>query len=631
MIARQFFYVQLLLKRLLILLGLFFLCRVLFFLFNFELFPYLDGWELLMALLYGLRFDIAAILIINVVFILMHIIPNPWRERPWYRQLLRIQFYVVNGIFIILESADFIYYKFSQERTSSHILGLRSDIVNMIPQFILDFWYILLLGMVLFWGIDWLYSKTYKKSGPLKNITHYPIQSGIALIIMALMIVGIRGGLQSEPLAPANATQVVQPGATGLVTNTTFTFLHSLLHRELKPVQYMPESEAAKLAPFHQTVGALPISRQPKPNVVVIILESFSQEYIGYYNNGRTYTPHLDTLLSNSLVFKHAFANGKHSIDIAPTVTMGLPALMTSSFIASPYSRHPFTGVGSYLDSVGYHSYFFHGGNNGTMGLDSFCMKAGFDSYFGRKEFGNDQYYDGNWGIFDGPFFRYMADRLDTLPKPFVSYIFSLSSHHPFTLPPAYRHAFDSIVSPMLRSVMYTDAMVGQFFDYARQKKWFNNTVFLITADHTGPIFDDRYKNRLGHFKVPVAIYDPRGRWQGVDTHQVVQQADIFPTVLSLAGYEGEVTGFGQTLLDSVHPNWAVNYLSGVYQLITRDFVIQYDGKQVVGLYYWKNDNLLRNNLVNAVPHSQRALKRKLQAILQQYNHALVYQKLQPL
>lgn len=606
------------------------MCRLLFFAFNYQLFPRMDGWEFMAALLYGLRYDISAILIINFVFILMHIIPNPWREQRWYQRLMRWQFYLINGLFLIIEAGDFMYYRYAQERTSSHILGLRNDIVNLIPQFLLDFWYVLLLGIGLFMGIDWLYRQTHhQQSMDIRTVLNYPMQTGFAVVFLSLVVIGARGGLQAELLSPSAATEVVEPNAIGLVTNSTFTILHSLLNREMRPVQYHPPAVADTL--FDPNRCMTPgIDLGNRPNVVLIILESFSQEYITTYSGRAGYTPHLDSILQKSWIFEQAYANGKHSIDVMPSVTMGLPPLMTDAFIASSYAKQPFRSLGHYLDSVDYHTYFFHGGNNGTLGLDTFSIRAGFDSYFGRDEFGDKSAYDGNWGVFDGPFLQYMADQLDTLPQPFASVCFTLSSHHPFTLPLAYKEKFLQYEEPMHRALRYADEALGRFFRYAAGKSWYDNTVFLLTADHTGQIYDDRYKHKLGHFQVPIALFDPKGRWVGRDTTRIAQQVDLLPTILELVGYEGPYFGFGESLFKATDPGIAFNYLAGIYQLVYQDHVLHFDGKRVVGWYDLRKDPYQETNLVVQGGEEMERASQLLKAIIQQFNHALVFNKMVP-
>lgn len=631
MLHRELVHVRILFKRMLIVLALFLLCRILFWAFNYELFPRIDTWEFLKAMLFGLRYDISAVLLINSPFILMHVWPSVWRQKSWYQQVMKWLYYLVNGTFLSIEAGDFIYYEFAQERTSTHILGLRNDLLGLIPQFILDFWYVLLIGIILFMAIDILYKRTHAEVVNIRYALSYPMQTGLAFLILAITIIGVRGGLQSEVLAPQHAASVVKPNEIGLVTNTTFTILYALANRTMEEVSYLTREEADSV--FHPTITVEPLPWSGKrPNVMVLVMESFSREYLGYYHPTQPYTPFLDSILKESLVYYRSIANGKHSIDVMPSITMALPPLMTDAFISSKYMNAPFDGLGTQLQSVGYHSYFFHGGNNGTLQLDQFIHRSGFDGYFGRNEFGDDTHFDGNWGIFDAPFLQFVARALDTLPQPFCNIYFSLSSHHPFTLPPAYATAYPEEWTPMMKSIAYSDEALRQFFTVAGQSEWFSNTVFIITADHTGPIFLDGYKTRLGHFAIPIAIYDPSGRLpQRQISQELAQQTDLLPTILSIAGYEGKVFGFGNNLLlPAKEPRFAINYLAGVYQYMEGDFMLHYDGQRVVGYYNYALDPLLENDLSLQPDDRFHRMLRRTQAIIQQFNHAILTGKMLP-
>lgn len=178
---------------------------------------------------------------------------------------------------------------------------------------------------------------------------------------------------------------------------------------------------------------------ETRPNFVIIILESFGQEVIGFYNKemDNNLTPFLDSILSNSLVFD-GMANGRKSIEALPSIFCGIPSLIGIDYPSSRYSANHVEGIGFLLKRQGYTTAFFHGGNNGTMSFDATAAAAGFDYYYGRTEYNNDNDFDGRWGIFDMPFLQYTVKQLDTLSKPFISAIFTLSSHHPFKLPKNY-------------------------------------------------------------------------------------------------------------------------------------------------------------------------------------------------
>ena len=150
-----------------------------------------------------------------------------------------------------------------------------------------------------------------------------------------------------------------------------------------------------------------------KKNVVIIILESFSKEYVGYYNNGSGYTTFLDSIIPHSLVMENGYANGIKSIEALPAITSSVPTLMNEPFITSSYATNSYYSIASLLKKEGYSTSFFHGGTRGTMGFYQFSKKAGFDKYFGLEEYGKEKDNDGVWGIYDGPFFKYFSDYLN--------------------------------------------------------------------------------------------------------------------------------------------------------------------------------------------------------------------------
>ena len=627
---KELIHIQTLFKRLAIILLLFSLCRILFFSFNADLFPSVTLWEFVLIMVYGVRYDISAIIIINSLFILMHILPNPFRERRMYQFSLKILFYVVNGIFLILEASDFIYYEFAQERTSSHIFGLKNDILGLVPQFIKDFWYILIICLGVFLFIEWLYRKTHLRVRDIR--INYGKQSILGLVVICLFFIGSRGGLQNNSLSPGSAAEYVEADEISLVTNTTFTVLHSLLNRNLLEPKYYDHDKLFEIFPIYHERGNYRPAREAlraegKPNVMIFIMESFSKEYIGYFNDYTGYTPFLDSLIGESIVFTDAFANGKHSIDAIPSITLGLPALMTDAFISSNYAKNDFEGMGTLARKAGYNSYFFHGGTNGTMGFDIYANRAGFDNYYGRTEYNNEKDFDGNWGIFDEPFFKFAAKTLDQNDKPFCSVLFALSSHHPFTLPAQHKGKFRKGEIPMHVAVQYSDHALREFFKEASKMDWFENTIFIITSDHTGPIARDEYKNRVGHYAIPIVVYAPGKDVKG-KINYTVQQTDILPTVLDLIGYDGKYTAFANGLFAEDQFRFSVNAMNNVYQILSNGYALHFDGDKTVGLYNYKIDPNLKHNLTGTGLTVEEKLETKVKAIIQAHRYSLIHNQL---
>lgn len=174
---------------------------------------------------------------------------------------------------------------------------------------------------------------------------------------------------------------------------------------------------------------------------------------------------------------------------------------------------------------------------------------------------------------------------------------------------------------------MYSDFALKRFFETASGMDWFNNTLFIITADHTSEPNLDEYKTRLGVYRIPVVFYLPKG-----DLNQpkniAVSQVDIMPTTLYLLNYQHPFIAFGNNVFDGSEKHFAVNFLNGIYQIIDNEYVLQFDGNKSIALYSYSDDKLLENNLINEYPEKVKNLEIILKAYIQQYNNRLIENRL---
>jgi phosphoglycerol transferase MdoB-like AlkP superfamily enzyme len=301
---------------------------------------------------------------------------------------------------------------------------------------------------------------------------------------------------------------------------------------------------------------------------------------------------------------------------------------MDEPFITSAYNVNRINTLASILKPNGYSSSFFHGGNNGTMGFDNFSRVAGYNNYYGRNEYdGAIEDYDGHWGIFDDRFFQFMIRKINTMKPPFVSTIFSLSSHEPYTIPTRLKNKFPKGTEPIHESIGYADYALQQFFAEAAKQSWYKQTVFVITADHTGPASGEFNMNRLGQLKIPIIIFDPQKDSSAV-INEVTQQTDIVPSVLDYLNYSGKYSAFGQSIFTPKADRWNISYINGSWQLIHGNYLLQFNGNETSALYNIENDSLLKNNLIDQLPAIKVKEERLLKSILQQYRNGLLKNKI---
>src|SRR5690606_18772090 len=292
-------------------------------------------------------------------------------------------------------------------------------------------------------------------------------------------------------------------------------------------------------------------------------------------------------------------------------------------FVLSYYSGNKISSIGGILKNKGYHTSFFHGAPNGSMGFSSYIKMAGIDHYYGKNEYNNDEDFDGMWGIWDEPFLQYFARTLNSFPQPFFSAVFSLSSQHPFKVPKKYEGRFPQGTLPVHQGVGYTDLALREFFAAASKMPWYENTIFVITADHSSVAWHPEYKTSLGAFAIPLLVFDPSGELKGKRDYPV-QQIDIMPGLLNYLHYGQPYFAFGNDIFKDEPSDFVIQYINGLYQLIMGDYLLQADGQHTEAFYNYRKDKLLQHNLKGIDKGQQEKLERSLKAFLQQYNAHMI-------
>lgn len=620
------------------------ICRLAYLLENWATFSVSMSWSALGEMLRGsFVFDTSAIFYTNSLYILLMLLPLHHKETDLWQRIARWVFVATNAVCIVANLADAVYFQYTGRRTTATVFQEFSNEGNLAGIFgieIVRHWYLVVLGVALIfalWRLYFLPSGERPKAlrRPLKaaGVARYYLAQTVCLLIgVAVCVIGMRGGATTavRPITISNANQYVDsPLQAALVLNTPFSLIRTAGKQIFEVPEYYTTEELAQIySPLHVPSDS---SGVKKKNVVVFIVESFGREYIGGFNKwldgGRYkgYTPFVDSLMQHSLTFRYSFCNGRKSIDGMPSILSSIP-MFVEPFFLTPASMNDVSGLAGELRHVGYHSAFFHGAENGSMGFQAFARSTGFDEYFGRteydadKRFGGDSDFDGTWAIWDEPFLQFFATKMGEMSQPFVSAVFTASSHHPFAIPDKYKSRFPEEGLAIHKCIRYTDNALRRFFDTAKRQPWYENTLFVITSDHTNQSDHDYYQTSLGGFCSPIVFFDPSGELKPGMRDAIAQQIDIMPTVLSYLGYDRPYVAFGSDLLSTPDSaTWAVNYQNGIYQYIKGDHLLQFDGKETKALYRFRTDLLLNRNLAGQLPDTQAAMERELKAIIQSY------------
>ena len=589
----------------------------------------------------GLMFDTSAILYTNALYVVLMLFPLHYKETNVYHKICKWLFIIVNGLAFAINLADSVYFRYTMRRTTSTVFdefSSEGNLGSIIGTEFLSHWYLVLLFAL----IMWLLWKFYATPSLIVKVLNKWKYNGACLLSLILFtpfcIAGMRGGFATavRPITISNAMQyTARPTDAPLVLNTPFSLLRTIDTNVFVVPNYFDSAEEmeAVYTPIHIPSDSL---QMEKKNVVVLIVESFGREYIGALNKTledgkyKGYTPCVDSLISKSTTFNHSFCNGRKSIDGMPSILSSIP-MFVEPFILTPSSMNDYTGLAGILAKEGYETAFFHGAQNGSMGFQAFAQKTGFQRYYGRTEYEEScgtADFDGTWAIWDEPFLQFFANEMSKMKQPFMTSVFTASSHHPFAVPEKYKKQFVEEELEIHKCIRYTDMSIGKFFDTASRQPWFKNTIFVLTSDHTNMSNHAEYQTDLGGFCSPIIIYDP-SRPEGKTVDKIAQQIDILPTILGMLNYTKPYFGFGIDVLNTPKEDtWAVNYLNGYYQYVRYGYVLQFDGTSTTAIYSL-DDKLMKNNIKGKV-EIQQQMERELKAIIQQYMERMKQDCLHP-
>lgn len=618
------------------------ICRLAFLFENWSLYSANMSWHTFWNItLGGWRFDTSAIFYTNALVILLYLFPLHIKEKKSFWLTTKWIYVVINSAAILMNLADSVFFEFRKHRTSMAIFDeFKGDnnLGGIVGVEIISHWYLVLLAALMIFFL-W---KCYRYPGtPVRPLKRYYLTQTITLIlIVPVAVCGMRGNTfltATRPISVNYAHKFVNdPMQTGIVLNTPFSMIRTVNQvAEATPILFKDEASlAAVYSPVHLPGDSLTVR---KKNIVILIVESFAQEFVGALNrdldNGtyKGYTPFTDSLLNHSLSFEQSFANGGFSIDALPAVIASIPR-MDRPFVLSPHSLNHINSLASEVRNMGYSTAFFHGADNESLGFNAFVKQAGVEKYFGKNEFvadprfGGMKEFDGKWGIWDEPFLQFFCAELSEMPQPFMASIFTLSSHHPFAVPDKYKDVFvDEGLHKLHKCIRYADYSIKRFFESASKQPWFNNTIFIITADHaSSKRTHEVYFGEVGGFRVPIIFYDPSGEFPSGRRPGIVQQMDIMPTMLNYIGYDRPYIAFGKDILNTpTEETWAFNW-DFFPQYFKGEYVMRMENQQISEIYNYVKDPLLKENLKGKLPKDiEQDLFRHMCAIIQSYKQRM--------
>ena len=582
-----------------------FFYRVVFLLKNHSFFPDFGFKDYLV----GSWFDLITIAFFYLPFVFCSTLPIPERFERIRKVLKVLCFVPATFVLFFLNSWDIAFFSFTRKRVSYHyfkFLFSENEAGILALEFISEFWWLILFFIFSLAAVFFIFSKLKVKNGILSLARSIVFCIGI----IGMCVVLGRGGFQLKPIDVIEVSKYTSLKNAPAALNSAFTLLKTYNYSNLERKDFFSQEQADAI--FNPVQHSNPANLLPnQTNIVLVIFESFGSMYVGP-NNKESYTPFLDSVLEESMYFEHGVSNGQSSMDALPAIVASIPSWMKESFILSNYNLNQYNSLPNILAKHGYSSSFFHGPTNGSMRFDSFTLSTGFERYFGRTEYDNEEHFDGTWGIPDHHFLPWSIDVMNTMKKPFLSTIFTYSSHHPFTIPDEFKDITKEGPDLLCKSISYADFAFRDFWRKAKKQEWFDNTLFVFCADHVGPTSRKDRGNLDWSFNIPIAFYHSGGTLPKIKSNETMQQIDLMPTIFDLLNIDTEFFSVGTSYFNIEDmPN------------------MSYYNNNIVTMGP-SHKPIIWNELQNNPEQEDAQVVKKIKAIYQQYINRMLDNKMVP-
>jgi phosphoglycerol transferase MdoB-like AlkP superfamily enzyme len=566
--------------------------------------------ELASSFLTGWRFDLSTSCYLLLPFIVVSYMPGaPLDRSPSHRRWFFRCFLAAMGLLTFLCLAEYEFFHEFQtryNRLALQYLDQATTVAGMV-------WYEYpVVRYVLLWlaymcafalALRWVLRTSFDFAGPPPATAKRQWLAEVAAIavVIGILIIGMRGGVQSEPLRWGNAYRTSNEFANQVSLNGLYTLGHTIRNTMTRSNEAAWWSRAMTLEEARRETRALLVEhgetlltprdravlRQDedvsnqwltlrktprRPNVVLVIMESFSARFVGAVGAQPDFTPEFTRLCADGVLFKRAFSSGTHTHQGVFSTMLSFPNLPGHEYLMEDVeSNQPFLALPTLLKQSGYQTMFLYNGNLAWDNMQGFFRKQGIDTFVGGDSFDQSVAKDAVWGVSDGDLFARANDEFDRAAArgPFFSLVLTLSNHAPFDLPkpvPFQPTTSMGELNKRIDGLRYADWAIGQFIACAKTRAYFDNTLFVFVGDHGFHVDPKLTPAHLLYHHVPLLFYAPGLMEQaGVVRDEVVGQVNVAPSIIGLLGLTPPTAAWGRNAFskDFTDANFAIVKGSG--------------------------------------------------------------------
>jgi len=539
---------------------LFALCREIFLLyFAAQVLP--NGAGIFLLSLYkAIPLDISTAGYLTFLPLILLLLANFFAARFWM-SVLRGYLFFTSFICALLAMAEIGVYREVHVKLYfnllTHVLHF-SELISSISLTLL-FTVLGLIGLLSYFSMRLLNRLFTHDVSPAK-LTLKSV-SGLLLAFVTvgtLLVLGCRGGLQPIPINEGEVYFSNNQCVNDATVNPLWSIVHSYIEQrhvlDGNLYQAMPDTEANEIVDKLFTVEkdtTIHLFKVAHPNVCVLILESWSADLIASLGGYHGLTPNFEKLVSQGYLFTKIKPAGHVSDQGVPAILSGYPALPIGSAINQPGKQVNLANINNQFSQAGYYSSFFFGGQLIYGNIKTYIYRNKFD----RVTEGQDlpsSYPAGRLGIHDSIMLGVWRDSMNTYRQPFLSSLFTLSTHSPYDEPAPRAVDSGGLYQPYLNSAVYSDRQLGKFFEDAKKEKWYDSTIFILVADHShGTPMEHPYESPE-FYHIPLLFYGGalKEEFRGVKNDRLGSQTDIASTLLHQLGYASTPYRWSKNLMN---------------------------------------------------------------------------------
>ncbi len=564
--------------------------RLVFVLFGWHLFHDVPTPEIIKSFFYGLRLDLSLIGYVCAFPLLLYVVQIFIPRLKWLKTLH--QYYVVFLliVFSAINIIDVNIFKVWGSKIDYKVLHLMfNDTHDALVSSYAAPWVssIIILITEVFISL-WLIKKIVFK---YKTITHH--KKSVALlsiksaVVFGLCFIAIRGGVGIAPINYSAAYFSVHQNANMAALNTEWVLIKSILDADdVSTKQYTYINDENELLNASQSLrnknttdSTLPILTMQRPNICLIILESFSADFISSLGGEKNITPQFEQLSSQGLLFTNIYASGDRTYKGLPAILSAQPAFGNKNIIEENSKQQKLPSLSQDLMKQGYANYFLYGGDLQFSNIKSYLLSHGFGHYDDVKTLYTHEA-NSKWGLHDDITFTILSQQLNTLQTPFFSAYLSLSNHEPFDLPTAHHFGTKDNTEKIKSTAFFTDSCLGDFVEKAKKTKWFDQTLFVVLADHGTNLLRNYTQNfDPRKFRIPLLLFGGalKTEYRGKQISVVGNQTDLIHTLLAQLHLPAQRFFWSQDLLSHQPPLQTHYVFNNGFAVVSKTDTIIFD------------------------------------------------------